>query len=688
MLVIVSLFYISSATAFENVILRDSLKNIAIGKILREYEDTTGSLPFLKVSHQDLQKKFIPVNKAIPSKGHSRSAFWYQFPLRDSSSSPQEWILEIAMPNLHQVDFFIISSGIIDSASSGITVTKQHRQAQFRNPCIEFKGSPGKEKFVYFRIESESKIIAPVFLWKKKNYIEHDRNRDFIHGLYFGAVFMLALFHFYLFLSTRDRGYLLLALFAITFALNQMIVGYGYILWGLNSPGLLLKYVQMLNFVPIFFAIILSRFFIQSKVYSVGFDHFLRVFQISALVLIPASLLLNFTLADQIFFIIKIAPIPFYIGAAITAHRKGNKQALHYLIASSSFLAGIIIYNLMYGFSILPFNTFTYYIPNITIIITLSLYSITLADKINIYKAEREQARIRVLNELNAKLRAQEALAVSERDLEQSRKMEVVGRLLSGIAHDINNFLNPILGYSLLIKKQCQNNPKLVSLADRLSHATSQLRELATSLLGITRKGRCEKTIKIDLSADIEQACSLLKHSVKKDITVIVDRVEDNLFVSGDRGMIHNAIINVCMNAVDAIRDCGSITISTCNCYLDSSHPSVRKFGIASGQYAAVSVCDTGSGMVPEVLDHIFEPYFTTKESGKGTGLGLSNVYNCMKVHDGCIEVVSEAGHGSTFILYFPLIPEVITDKDDSYKVRSGSIIDAVIVDGNPVSLT
>jgi signal transduction histidine kinase len=467
-----------------------------------------------------------------------------------------------------------------------------------------------------------------------------------------------------------------------------MIVGYGYILWGLTSPGLLLKYVQMLNFVPIFFAIILSRFFIQSKVYSVGFDYFLKIFQISALVLIPASLFLNLMLADQIFFIIKIAPIPFYIGAAITAHRKGNKQALHYLIASSSFIAGIIIFNCMYGLSILPFNTFTYYIPNITIIITLSLYSITLADKINIYKAEREQARIRVLNELNGKLRAQEALAISERELEQSRKMEVVGRLLSGIAHDINNFLNPILGYSLLIKKQCQNNPQLISLADRLSHATSQLRELATSLLGITRKGGSEKVTRVDLNADIEQACSLLKHSVKKNITVIIDKVEDSLIISGDRGMIHNAIINVCMNAVDAIYDCGSITVSTCNCYLDSSHVSVRKFGVSGGQYAAVSVCDTGSGMTPEVLDHIFEPYFTTKENGKGTGLGLSNVYNCMKVHNGCIEVASEAGNGSTIVLYFPLIPEVVTGKDDSYKVRSGCIIDAVVVDGNSVSLT
>jgi signal transduction histidine kinase len=560
------------------------------------------------------------------------------------------------MPGLHNVDFYLQdTSGDVDSSISGFSVGKAQRPTYYRNPSMEFSSASGNSFTAYIRIKSQTTIILPVFIREKSRYIDYDRTREFALGLYFGAIFILAIYHFYLFLTTSDRGYLWLTLFSVTYALSQMTAMYGYLIdWGITSPGSLLSLLHIVYFLAVFFGIVLSRYFIQSQKYTPIFDKILKSLQIASLTLAIVSPFLGFMLSDKLFLVMKITPLPLYIYCAIKAYLQGYRPALNYLIATTSFIIGIAIYNSMYGFGILPCNTFIYFIPNATVLITLTLYSISIAHKINTYKKEQEVAREQVLIELEEKLKIQGEMAKIEGELQQAKKMETIGRLLSGVAHDMKNLLNPIQGYTSLIRKESRGNEAVNKHVSSLASAVNNLNDLSTTLLDITRKDRIETTL-IDLNAIVVQTGSLLKHSSPKGITVTVVKSEIDLHIPGDPGMIHSAIINLGLNGIDAISGDGTITITVSKVHLSDDNPECKKNDIPGGIFASIAVKDTGLGISSDVREHLFEPYYTTKLFGKGTGLGLMRVYNCIKLHKGCISIESIEGKGSEFTLYFPM---------------------------------
>lgn len=243
----------------------------------------------------------------------------------------------------------------------------------------------------------------------------------------------------------------------------------------------------------------------------------------------------------------------------------------------------------MYGFGLFPFNMFLYFIPNITFVIMLSLYSIGLADKITTYRRAYEIAQKQACRDLETKLQLQEEKSIIEHELLQARKMELAGRLLSGVAHDIKNYLNPILGYSSIIRKQCKVNELLLNHSQNLSNAANQLKDFTSTLLDITRKNH-QEIVTFDINTSIEQISSILKHSSKKEICFNIAKSSVPLTITGDRGKIHNAIINIGLNAIDAIEHNGSITISTGTMLFHQQHTFLRKINTAEGRYAFISI--------------------------------------------------------------------------------------------------
>jgi signal transduction histidine kinase len=241
-----------------------------------------------------------------------------------------------------------------------------------------------------------------------------------------------------------------------------------------------------------------------------------------------------------------------------------------------------------------------------------------------------------------------------EGELQQAKKMETIGRLLSGVAHDMKNLLNPIQGYTSLIRKESRGNETINKHVNSLSSAVNNLNELSTTLLDITRKDRVVTTL-IDLNAIVVQIGSLLKHSCSKGTTITVVKSDTDIHIPGDPGMIHSAIINLGLNGIDAVNGSGNITITVSKVHLPDDNPECKKYDIPGGGFASIAVKDTGSGISSDVREHLFEPYFTTKLYGKGTGLGLMRVYNCIKLHRGCISVESVEEKGSEFVLYFPM---------------------------------
>jgi two-component system, cell cycle sensor histidine kinase and response regulator CckA len=241
----------------------------------------------------------------------------------------------------------------------------------------------------------------------------------------------------------------------------------------------------------------------------------------------------------------------------------------------------------------------------------------------------------------------------------QAQKMEAVGRLAGGVAHDFNNILMIIRSYSDMMREQLNPEDKHRKNVDQVLKAAERAASLTQQLLAFSRKQRLSPRI-IDLNFVVEDSSKMIKRLIGEDIELNVSLGKPLWAVKADPGQIVQVLMNLCVNARDAMRKGGELGIGTENVSIDVEAARKRP-AFVPGNYAVLVVSDTGTGMTKEVQTHLFDPFFTTKESGKGTGLGLSTVYGIVKQSGGYIWFESELGRGSSFSLYFPAVDAPLT---------------------------
>jgi len=261
-----------------------------------------------------------------------------------------------------------------------------------------------------------------------------------------------------------------------------------------------------------------------------------------------------------------------------------------------------------------------------------------------------------LIRDVTERKRAEEEKATLQEQLRQSQKMEAIGRLAGGVAHDFNNLLTVIKGYCQLSLVEMKESTPLKDTLEVINKAAEKAAGLTRQLLAFGRRQIMEVRV-LDLNDLLQNFDKMLRRIISEDIELVMLLGESLGKVKADPGQIEQVVMNLAVNAKDAMSKGGKLIIETANVELDKAYAQAH-VAVTPGSYVMVAVNDTGTGMTPEVRDRVFEPFFTTKGKGKGTGLGLSTVYGIVKQSGGNIWVYSEPGQGTTLKIYLPRVDE------------------------------
>ncbi|HEY8617252.1 ATP-binding protein [Phenylobacterium sp.] len=288
------------------------------------------------------------------------------------------------------------------------------------------------------------------------------------------------------------------------------------------------------------------------------------------------------------------------------------------------------------------------------------------------------------LRELNATLEARVAEAVAERlkveeALRQAQKMEAIGQLTGGIAHDFNNLLTVILGGLETVSRQVVALPgspatERIERAVRMAtHGAERAATLTARLLAFARRQPLAPK-PVDAGRLITNLADLLQRTLGETIDLETVSGAGLWRAMADTGELENALVNLAVNARDAMPGGGRLTIETSNAYLDDDYVAAIPEPVTPGQYVLIAVSDTGTGMSPETLAQVFEPFFTTKDTGKGTGLGLSQVYGFVRQSGGHVRIYSELGEGTTVKIYLPRLTSDQPTAEEEDRARDAPV--------------
>jgi len=273
--------------------------------------------------------------------------------------------------------------------------------------------------------------------------------------------------------------------------------------------------------------------------------------------------------------------------------------------------------------------------------------------------------------------------------LRQSQKMEAVGQLTGGIAHDLNNILTVITGTIEILAEAVADRPELVTIAKMIDEAAERGADLTQRLLAFARKQPLQPR-EVDVNSLVIEASNLLRPTLGEQVEVQIMLSGDTARALIDPSQLTNAILNLALNARDAMPDGGKLTIETSNVILDDSYAGIHS-EVTAGPYVLIAVTDSGHGIPAGILENVFEPFFTTKDVGKGSGLGLSLVYGFVKQSNGHIKIYSEAGLGTTVRIYLPQaigLAQPITDELASTSILEGGDETILVVEDDDLVRT
>jgi two-component system NtrC family sensor kinase len=702
------LLFLSMSLLAQPVIpLNSILDKSYIGKNVFVFQDSSSKLSFEQVKNSP--QLFTPSTLKVPNLGISGNTNWIKFIIQNNSRF-DEVILNLSNPIIDNVGFYLVrENGKVDSNIFNNFTPLYNRPFNHQFYLYPVNLKRGESLVCYLKLASNQQILAPITLESHASTLSAISNDDTKTGLYLGIMIVMLLYNLFVYLSVRDKDYLVYCHYIFWVTLTQAtLLGFSQrYIWGEHiwlARHMLTFSGAMSGIATIMFA----QVFLRTKEFAANLNFPLR-FAIAAYIISIFFLIADYRLiAYQMVNMIAVIGSILVIAAAWTVYRKKYKPASYFLIGWSIFFASVIIF-VFKDYNIIPYNSFTIHSIEIGSALEAIFLSFALAGKINILKKEKEisqgkaltiaKENERIIREQNQILEAKVKertleLIVSNDELSQTlvelkeaeshlveaEKMASLGQLTAGIAHEINNPINFVTSNVNPLKRDIDILIETIDTLENVALSDSSREEKEQEI------NDYKEEIDIDylkleighLLKGIHEGATRTAEIVK-GLRIFSRLDEDDLKMADINEGLDSTIVivnNLLNNRITLAKEYGQIPQVDCypgklnqvflNIISNAIHAVKKKFGEETGGVITIStyhdetflyikIADNGTGMDENTRKKVFEPFFTTKDVGEGTGLGMSIVYNTIRKHHGEIRINTTLGAGTEFIIELPL---------------------------------
>lgn len=704
----------TQAFSAEPIVYTGSETVSSMGNAIEVLTDEENKLTFEEVLQST---DFSPTQQKVPNLQITNSTHWARFTITNGSNT-DHLLLNLAYPIIDTAWLYApASDGGFEITHLGESVPFSQRKYDHQNLIYDLNILPGETKTYYLRLKSGEQIMLPLSLGKPQNIYQALSSFDLYNGLYFGIVLVMLFYNLFLFASTRDSSYIWYVAYILFVGITQASdMGFTYRFFWPDSPTLANVMVTVFPSLVGTAAIFFMRDFLHTRKHIPKADKFffvlIALYGVCVTLFFIGQHQISYQLTQSTALVVAI----YMIVQAFRISRKGYRPAKFFLYAWFIFLVSVCLFVLK-DFGILPYNALTKHILQMGSAIELVLLSFALADRINILKKEKEieQQRTlealkeneRIITEQNVILEAKvdertaelqianSELSLALKDLKDAQtqlvdaeKMASLGLLTAGIAHEINNPINFVVSNINPLKRDIQDIMEILeryseikdgeAIEEKLKEINELKEEIELDYVveeidqllkgiddGASRTADIVKSLKTfsrldetdlkmaDVNDCLESTLLLLNNSLKNGI-----KVEQKLGSISQilcyPGKLNQLFMNIVKNGLQAIE---------AKKYEAGEQALLELTTTQTDEDIVIRIKDNGVGMDENVKNRIFEPFFTTKDVGEGTGLGLSIGYNIVEKHNGIIEVESEPGKGTEFII---AIPKNISDGDDT----------------------
>ncbi len=707
----VSFIVLFTLNACAQVVFSGKKDIVAIGGTVQYYVDSSSTQNIKSIQHQN---KFIKSTENVPDFGLLKVPVWIKVKITNKSNSA-DLLIEFEQSFLENIDFYYPIGGGYNVNQSGETYPFNSRLINYHKFIYSLNLPTDSTAIYYFRIKSILKMRMPITLGKKESITDSALVKNIFFGLFFGIILVMFFYNLFIYFVLKDPIYLYYVVYIIVVGLVQTTFeGYCFqYLWPNNGFFAIRSFFLLTALVNII-GLEFVRQFLNTQKFVPRLDKLAYVVYAVYAIVIILTLTGNFYTAYQIIQSFASLVSIYMLTISVVIAKRGYRPAKFFIIAWIPLIAGIIIW-ILGDLNILPYNTFTNYSITFGSGMEVILLSFALADKINIFKAEKEKSQEetlqalkeneRIIREQNAMLEqkveerthelneSNQELNITLEDLKQaqsqlveSEKMASLGQLTAGIAHEINNPINFVTSNVSPLKRDINMMFDAIELIESVGLSDLPAAEKQKKIAEYKEELDFDYlTVEINhLLKGINEGASRTAEIVKG--LKIFSRLDEDDLKKADinEGLESTMVIanNLLNNKIKVVKEYGELPLVECypgklnqvflNMISNAAYAVQKKFGNELGGELAIittrdaenvfiKIKDNGIGMDMQMQKKIFDPFFTTKDVGEGTGLGLSISYNTIKKHNGVIKVNSVPGEGTEFILQIPIIFNIKT---------------------------